>query len=84
MKGISALLLRYKEDDLVELMKEAAEAAEQGANETAAMRAKSGRASYVSQDLCTRNDPGAQAVAIVFNSVFETMKDDSHTVLGIS
>lgn len=49
-------------------VQEAARAAREGANETAQiLRAKAGRASYLSeQSLAGNNDPGAEAVALLF------------------
>ena len=53
----------------------AAAAARQGANQTATFtRAKAGRASYVSEShLAGHNDPGAEAVAILFEELFQTI-----------
>ena len=52
----------------------AAAAAREGADTTARMlRAKAGRASYVSEShLAGHNDPGAEAVAILFEELFQT------------
>jgi len=55
----------------------AAKAARQGANHTAQIvKAKAGRASYISEDrLSGHNDPGAEAVALLFekiNAISET------------
>jgi ATP-dependent dihydroxyacetone kinase len=53
----------------------AASAARQGADKTAKMlRAKVGRASYVSENhLAGHNDPGAEAVATLFCELFQTI-----------
>jgi dihydroxyacetone kinase len=53
----------------------AAAAARKGADKTATMlRAKAGRASYVSEShLAGHNDPGAEAVARLFEELFETI-----------
>lgn len=72
MKATDALK-RKKDEGLVKTLSMAAQAAEEGANDTAAMKAKVGRASHVSPDCCTRNDPGAEAVAIIFRSVSDTI-----------
>jgi ATP-dependent dihydroxyacetone kinase len=52
----------------------AAKAARAGADKTATMlRAKAGRASYVSENhLAGHNDPGAEAVAVLFGELFQT------------
>jgi triose/dihydroxyacetone kinase / FAD-AMP lyase (cyclizing) len=52
----------------------AAAAARNGADKTAKiLRAKAGRASYVSEShLDGHNDPGAEAVAILFEELFQT------------
>lgn len=52
----------------------AAAAARAGADKTAKMlRAKAGRASYVSEsNLAGHNDPGAEAVAVLFEDLFHT------------
>lgn len=54
----------------------AAAAARQGADSTAKMlRAKAGRASYVSEShLAGHNDPGAEAVARLFEELFQTVE----------
>ncbi len=53
----------------------AAAAARQGADKTGTMlRAKAGRASYVSENhLAGHNDPGAEAVAILLEKLFQTV-----------
>ncbi len=53
----------------------AAAAARQGADKTGTMlRAKAGRASYVSEShLAGHNDPGAEAVAILLEKLFQTV-----------
>ncbi len=55
----------------------AAAAARQGADSTAAIhRAKAGRAAYVPEDnLRGHNDPGAEAVALLFEALAEEMVD---------
>ncbi len=52
----------------------AAKAARDGADHTAKiLRAKAGRASYVSENhLAGHNDPGAEAVAVLFEELFQT------------
>jgi ATP-dependent dihydroxyacetone kinase len=54
----------------------AASAARKGADHTAAIiRAKAGRASYVSEShLAGHNDPGAEAVARLFEELFQTIE----------
>jgi ATP-dependent dihydroxyacetone kinase len=54
----------------------AAAAARKGADQTAKMlRAKAGRASYVSEShLAGHNDPGAEAVARLFEELFQTIE----------
>ena len=61
-------------DALPSGLKPAAAAARQGADSTAKMlRAKAGRASYVSEShLAGHNDPGAEAVAIVFEGLLKS------------
>ncbi|KAL3873111.1 hypothetical protein ACJMK2_036268 [Sinanodonta woodiana] len=51
----------------------AVQAAEKGAEATTWMKAKAGRASYVSADLLTKPDPGATAVAIWLRAVLEKL-----------
>ncbi len=60
-------------DALSTSLKSAATAARQGADSTGRMlRAKAGRASYVSEShLAGHNDPGAEAVAILFEELFK-------------
>ena len=57
-------------------LEQAALAARKGADSTAKMlRAKAGRASYVSEaHLSGYNDPGAEAVAILFEELFQTVE----------
>jgi ATP-dependent dihydroxyacetone kinase len=61
-------------DALADSLESAAHAARAGANSTAKMlRAKAGRASYVSEShLAGYNDPGAEAVAVLFEELFQT------------
>lgn len=61
-------------DALTTSLEAAATAARTGADTTAKMlRAKAGRASYVSEShLAGHNDPGAEAVAILFEELFQT------------
>ncbi len=61
-------------DALSTSLEAAAIAARGGADTTAKMlKAKAGRASYVSENhLAGHNDPGAEAVAILFGELFET------------
>jgi ATP-dependent dihydroxyacetone kinase len=63
-------------DALPSGLEAAATAAREGANKTAKMlRAKAGRASYVSEShLAGHNDPGAEAVAILFDELFQTIE----------
>jgi ATP-dependent dihydroxyacetone kinase len=62
-------------DALPKGLEAAASAARQGADKTAKMlRAKAGRASYVSEThLAGHNDPGAEAVAVLFEQLFQTI-----------
>lgn len=62
-------------DALPTSLEAAAIAARTGANGTSKMlRAKAGRASYVSEShLAGHNDPGAEAVAVLFGELFQTM-----------
>jgi dihydroxyacetone kinase len=61
-------------EELVNGLQPAANAARKGADSTAKMlRAKAGRASYVSEKhLAGHNDPGAEAVARLFEELFQT------------
>ena len=63
-------------DALPSGLKAAAAAARNGADKTAAMlRANAGRASYVSEiHLAGHNDPGAEAVAVLFEELSQTME----------
>jgi ATP-dependent dihydroxyacetone kinase len=62
-------------DALPSGLEAAAKAARAGADKTSKMlRAKAGRASYVSENhLAGHNDPGAEAVAILFGDLFQTI-----------
>jgi dihydroxyacetone kinase len=62
-------------DALPSGLEAAAKAARAGADKTATMlRAKAGRASYVSENhLAGHNDPGAEAVATLFCELFQTI-----------
>ncbi len=62
-------------DSLSQGLEPAAAAARKGADTTAKMlRAKAGRASYVSEShLAGHNDPGAEAVARLFEELFQTI-----------
>jgi dihydroxyacetone kinase len=55
----------------------AAKAAREGADSTASIhRAKAGRAAYVpSENLKGNNDPGAEAVALVFEGLAKTLRE---------
>lgn len=55
--------------DFAATLRAAAEAAEQGARDTAAMRAHAGRASYVAPERATEPDAGATAVAIAVRAM---------------
>jgi triose/dihydroxyacetone kinase / FAD-AMP lyase (cyclizing) len=61
-------------DALSVSLEKAAIAARTGADSTAKMlKARAGRATYVSENhLAGFNDPGAEAVAILFGELFET------------
>jgi ATP-dependent dihydroxyacetone kinase len=63
-------------DALVNGLEAAAAAARAGADTTAKMkRANAGRASYVSEShLVGHNDPGAEAVAVLFEELFQTIE----------
>lgn len=50
------------------------QAGEKAAEGTKNMKARAGRASYVSADLLKRPDPGATAVAIWLKAVLEVLK----------
>lgn len=65
-------------DALSHGMSEAAEAARNGADATASIyRAKAGRAAYVPEEnLRGYNDPGAEAVAILFEGLARELKDN--------
>ncbi len=52
----------------------AAQAAEDGAKATIQLKARAGRASYVSQQLLTQPDPGAHAVGIWMRAAYEACK----------
>ncbi|XP_050407646.1 triokinase/FMN cyclase [Patella vulgata] len=57
----------------VELLRQAVQAAEKGAEDTAKMAAKAGRASYVNPDNLTQPDPGATAVAVWFKAILDQL-----------
>ncbi|XP_065660889.1 triokinase/FMN cyclase isoform X3 [Hydra vulgaris] len=54
-------------------MKQAAEASRTGSNNTIEMNAKSGRASYVAKTRLAHPDPGAVAVALVFEAIEKSL-----------
>ena len=49
------------------------QAAEVAAKNTQSMKAKAGRASYVSADVLTKPDPGATAVAVWLRAVCDVL-----------
>ncbi len=51
------------------------QAASDAAEKTLTMAAKAGRASYVSKDLLTKQDPGATAVAIWLKAALMTIAE---------
>ena len=53
--------------------KDAAEAASDGAQKTTKMAAKAGRSSYIAASNLTAPDPGAIAVALIFESIAKTL-----------
>ena len=53
----------------------ALQAARAGADSTAGMKAKSGRASYTPQDKQLRVDPGAEAVAVWISQVCQRIQE---------
>ncbi|KAK6183653.1 hypothetical protein SNE40_011087 [Patella caerulea] len=57
----------------VELFRQAVQAAEKGAEDTAKMAAKAGRASYVNPDNLTQPDPGAISVAVWFKAILDKL-----------
>jgi triose/dihydroxyacetone kinase / FAD-AMP lyase (cyclizing) len=63
-------------DALPSGLEAAATAAREGADKTSKMlRARAGRASYVSEShLAGHNDPGAEAVAVLFGELFQTIE----------
>lgn len=50
------------------------QAAEKRAEETATMKAKAGRASYVSTDHLKQPDPGATAVAVWLRAILDALQ----------
>ena len=44
------------------------------ADDTANMKAKAGRASYVASNLVTQPDPGAVAVAVIFDTIYLSLQ----------
>ena len=61
--GISSLIVCYK-----------LQAAKSGAEATIKMKAKAGRASYVHVSQLTQKDPGAEAVAVWLEAVYDKLK----------
>ncbi|XP_060584088.1 triokinase/FMN cyclase-like isoform X2 [Ruditapes philippinarum] len=57
----------------VEAFKEAVKAGESAAENTKSLKARAGRASYVSADLLTKPDPGAMAVAVWLRAIQDTL-----------
>lgn len=52
------------------------QAAQQGAEATKKMAARSGRASYVSPELLTQPDPGAVAVGVWLQAIYAALSTD--------
>jgi len=57
------------ETDMSGVVKEAVEAAKQGAAATKSMKAQAGRASYVAAEKVTNEDPGAEAASAWFSAI---------------
>ena len=72
----SALLVCIAYDGLHERL----QAAERAAQATAGMKARAGRASYVSSEHLTNPDPGAHAVAVWMRAVYEACKSSTTAV----
>ena len=51
------------------------QAAKSGAEATIKMKAKAGRASYVNVTQLTQKDPGAEAVAMWMEAIYNQLKD---------
>jgi len=62
-----------QERSIKNMLESAAKASRSGADSTVTMVAKAGRASYVTGVQTKRNDPGAEAVAIVFEAISVTV-----------
>lgn len=62
------------QQDLDKVLESAATAAENGAQSTTNMKASAGRASYVPQSELKHPDPGAFAVALIFQAVLQSIK----------
>ncbi|KFD51442.1 hypothetical protein M514_07655 [Trichuris suis] len=56
------------------LLNDALQAANKAVKETKSMKARAGRASYVSPEALTKEDPGAYAVGIILQSIVENLK----------
>ncbi|XP_050405401.1 triokinase/FMN cyclase isoform X1 [Patella vulgata] len=65
---------RMGKDSIVSVLKRAAEASELAARQTANMKARAGRASYVSADRLKEADPGAVAVALWMRAMSDTIE----------
>lgn len=67
--------LQLFEDDWQSAIAAAADGAEEGAKATAGMKARAGRASYVSSEQWSRCDPGAEAVAIALRPIADMLRN---------
>ncbi|XP_067939748.1 triokinase/FMN cyclase-like isoform X2 [Watersipora subatra] len=67
---IPALAALRKEGAVGQLLRDSVMAAREGADSTAGMKAKAGRASYTPQESQTRVDPGAEGAAIWIKAAF--------------
>jgi len=60
--------------DTRQALADVSKVAREGAQKTVTMKAKAGRASYVSQDRTTQEDAGAMAVAIIVDAIYSALK----------
>jgi dihydroxyacetone kinase len=71
---VEGLQTANNHQDALLVLKSAVEAAREGAEATVSMKAKAGRASYVHTSRLVNPDPGAQAVALWMEAVYNCLK----------
>ena len=74
VEAMQQALKKAPSNDSIAAITSAAEAARRGADSTKGMEARAGRANYVSGAALSENDPGAEAVALLWAAALEWAK----------